>query len=353
MTTQTCALPEDGFRAFLQGLPWVIAIPVLAFGSWLLCRQLLPAFMPADEAALASIGVSTMGAYAITLFGLTEHWPLACIAHRWLRGIIMTAIALILGILFFLVLYNGFNVSLKTWAFPIIANSWLVLAATSFVGGDFHLSHIPPVRRMVLNLIISVGFTLLLMRTIVIFPATWFPFLQVTIITGGLGYLFRKVKQPTFSVLVWALLMFLMFLFLGCSQLIGVYTLDGPAPQAWVWNIGHSTTPAFDIFFAFCCGMNFAVFACLQCWPFRLIPQPFGTCVALGCMLFWNWLLTLGAMSLIPSLTAGADAMLQTQVFAWHTVFWGFAWVYCFGIGQGTPWLWRGQKTPGTWDDVD
>lgn len=352
MTNQAYALPGDGFQAFLKGLPWVILIPVFAFCSFFLCRQILPLFMPGDEAAMASIGVSTMGAYVVTLFGLTEHWPLASISHKWGRGVLMTIISLLLGALFFIILQACFQVSLKTWAFPIIANSWLVLAATSFVGGDFHLSHIPPVRRMVLNLIMSVGFTLLLMRTIVIFPATWFPFLQVTIITGGLGYLFRKVKQPTFSVLVWALLMLLMFLFLGCSQLIGVYTLDAPAPQFWTWNIGHSLTPAFDVFFAFCCGMNFAVFACLQCWPFRLIPQPFGTCVALVCMLFWNWALTMGSMAFISGLFPGDGAALETQVFAWHTVFWGFAWVYCFGIGQ-SPYLWRGQKTPGTWDDVD
>lgn len=308
--------------------------------------------MTPDEVGLASIGVSTMGAYVVTLFGLVEHWPLASITHKWGRGILMIIISLILAGLFFVILSSGFNVSLKMWAFPIIANSWLILAATSFVGGDFHLSHIPPVRRMVLNLIISVGFTLLLMRTIVIFPAYWFPFLQVTIITGGLGYLFRKVKQPTFSVLVWALLMLLMFLFLGCAQWLGYYTLTNPAPQFWTWNIGQSATPSFDVFFAFCCGMNFAIFACLKCWPFRLIPQPFGTCVALFSMLIWNSLLTMGAIPFISSIHGGEGGIFETQVFAWHTVFWGFAWVYCFGVGQ-TPYLWRGQKTPGTWDDVD
>ena len=352
MNDQEIAWPEQGFQAFIRGLPWVILIPVCAFCSWFLCRQFLQGLMAPDEAAMASIGVSTMGAYVVTLFGLTEHWPLAAITHKWGRGILMIIISLVLAGLFFIIIHNGFNVSLKSWAFPIIANSWLVLAATSFVGGDFHLGHIPPVRRMVLNLIISVGFTLLLMRTIVIFPATWFPFLQVTIVTGGLGYLFRKVKQPTFSVLVWALLMLLMFLFVGCAQLLGCYTLSGPVPQFWIFNLGHSTTPAFDVFFAFCCGMNFAVFACLQCWPFRLIRQPFGTCASLLCMLFWNWLLTLAAIPFITGICTGDGGMLETQVFAWHTVFWGFAWVYCFGIGQ-SPYLWRGQKTPGTWDDVD
>lgn len=351
MSELAVSLPEAGAKAFFRGLPWVLAIPICAFLTWIMWKAILPQWMPADEAGFASIGISTMGAYVITLFGLTEHWPLAAITHKWGRGILMIIISQIVAALFFIIIYCGFDISLKAWAFPIIANSWLVLAATSFVGGDFHLSHIPPVRRMVLNLLISTGFTLLLLRTIVIFPATWFPFLQVTIITGGLGYLFRKVKQPTFSILVWALLMFLMFLFVAVASLFGCYDLSGPVPQFWTFNIGVGS-PAFGVFFAFCCGMNFAVFACTQCWPFRLIPQPFGTCVALFSMLFWNWLLMLLAIPLAQSLVSGDSAMFEAQVLAWHTVFWGFAWVYCFGIGQ-TPYLWRGQKTPGTWDDVD
>ena len=35
------------------------------------------------------------------------------------------------------------GVDMASWSFPIIGNAWLILAATSFVGGDTHLKDIP------------------------------------------------------------------------------------------------------------------------------------------------------------------------------------------------------------------
>ena len=238
-----------------------------------------------------------------------------------------------------------------SWSFPIIGNAWLILAATSFVGGDTHLKDIPPVRRMFLNLIIATGGTIVLMRTIVLFPTYWFTFLQATIVTGGLGYLFRRVKQPTFSALSWSLLMALMWLGLVCASLCGHFALESTPPSYWLWNLGNGSA-AFGLFFALTCGLNFSVFACTQCWPFCRIRQPWGTPVALLCMLGWCFVLTLILMPLFRTLVAGDEALWQAQIMAWHTVFWGFAWVYCFGVGQ-TPYLWAGQKTPGVWDDVE
>ena len=351
MSDQTSSPAVPGIQAFLKGLPWVCLIPVFAFLSWKVWTPILQIFMPASTAAFASIGVSTMGAYVICLIALAGNWPVAGIGGTWARGIAMIVIAKALAAVFFIVLHSCFSVSLEKWAFPIIANSWLVLAATSFVGGDWHLSHIPPVRRMFLNLLISAGITILLMRTILIFPSYWFTFLQVIIVTGGLSYLFRRVPQPTFSVLSWSLLMLLMFVMFGVASLFGQFTLNADQPAAWAWNLGTGTME-FGLFIAITCGMNFAVFACTQCWPFCHIKQPWGTVTALFSVLIWCYLLTLIAIPLFESLVPGDGALWEAQVMAWHTVFWGFAWVYCFGVGQ-TPYLWVGQKTPGTWDDVD
>lgn len=350
MTEQTLSAPYSDARAFLKGLPWVVMIPFVAFVSWIFWKYALAIWIPEKEVGLASIGVSTMGAYLICLIALAGNWPVAGIAGKWARGIAMIVISQIGAALFFIIL-SAFSVSLTDWAFPIIATSWFVLSVTSFVGGDFHFQYLPPVRRMFLNLLISVGFTILLMRTIVIFPALWFPFLQVTIITGGLGYLFRRVTQPAFSVLVWALLMTLMFVFLAIADGFGYYTLFGPPTQFWNWNIG-SATPQFNVFFAFMCGLNLGVLACIQCWPFSRIRQPWGTCVATLCLIGWCLAMTSVAIAVFSGLYPDGDYMSEAMVMAWHTVFWGFAWVYCFGVGQ-TPYLWAGQKTPGTWDDVD
>lgn len=46
-----------------------------------------------------------------------------------------------------------------------------------------------------------------------------------------------------------------------------------------------------------------------------------------------------------------ATALFEAQVFAWHTVFWGFCFALLYGVGS-KPYLWAGQKTPGSWDDL-
>lgn len=350
MQADVTTYPSADSGSFLKGLPWVIGIPVAAFISWWFWDLILASYMGQSVANLASIGISTMGAYAICLMALADNWPFQNIGNKRMRGIWMLVTGQIAGALLFIILY-ACNVNLEMWTFPIIANSWLILAATSFVGGDFHLQQIPPLRRMFLNLLISAGMTILLMRTIVIFPALWFPFLQVTIITGGLGWAFRKTRQPVFSILVWSLLMFLMFLFLTVATWCGEYELFAPAPQSWGWNIGAGT-PEFNVFFALTCGLNFAVLACTQCWPFSRLPQPFGTMTAVFSMLLWCLLACWGLIAIFRAFNGDNDPLGNAQTMAWHTVFWGFAWVYCFGVGQ-TPYLWKGQKTPGTWDDVD
>lgn len=351
MSVQVIQPPEAGSRAFAIGLPWTLAIPFCAFFSWFFWTSFLEMFMDPGSANMASIGISTMGAYAICMVALAGNWPIASIQSKWTRGITMLILCKVAAALFFIIIYCWFAVDLNKWAFPIIANTWLVLSITSFVGGDLHMTNIPPVRRMWLNFLVSVGFSLLLMRTITIFPASWFPFLQVIIVTGGFGWLFRNVSQPVFSILVWALLMFLMFLFLGVASWIGCYDLGPGGGDFWGWTIGKGTDE-FNVFFAFCCGLNFGVLGCWQCWPFRLIHQPFGTLAALACVLCWAWLMTKLAIWFFAQIVMPEATATSAMVMAWHTVFWGFAWVYCFGIGGGS-YLWRGQKTPGTWDDLN
>ncbi|MCR6544625.1 hypothetical protein [Dehalobacterium formicoaceticum] len=338
-------------RSFLVALPWVIMILVFAFLSWLFWEPFLSMFMDAESAQYASIGISTMGAYLVSIFGIAGQWPFQKVENRWVKGILLILLAKVIAAAFWIVLVRFLHVNIVMWAFPIISNSWLILAATSFIGGDAHLPNIPPVRKMFLNLLIAVGGTIVLLRTIVIFPSTWFAMLQPIIITGGLAYLFRRVKQPTFSILSWSLLLGLMWIFVSVASWLGHFTIDHNAPQFWTWNLGAGSAE-FNLFFAFTCGLNFAVFACTQAWPFCRIRQPWGTTIALLSVLTWCYLITLAIIPLFNTLVPGDTSLWQAQVFAWHTVFWGFSWVYCFGIGQ-QPYLWKGQKTPGTWDDVD
>lgn len=351
MTAQSTSPSIPTAQAFYRGFPWIVLIFVFAFLSWAFWERFFLLFMDAPPARFASIGMGPMGAYVVCLQAMAGNWPFARVRNPWLRGIAMIALAKVVAALFWLVLVCFFRFDMTAWSFSVIGNAWLFLAITGFVGGDAHLAHIPPVRRMFLNLLISVGGTILLMRTIVAFPAYWFPFLQATIVTGGLGYLFRRVRQPTFSALVWPLLMALMWLGLVFASWCGHFELDSAPPPYWRWNLGVGSAE-FGLFFALACGLNFSVFSCTQSWPFCRIRQPWGTLAALFSMLGWCFILTLLLIPLFQSLVADGDALWQAQIMAWHTVFWGFAWVYCFGIGQ-TPFLWAGQKTPGVWDDVD
>ncbi len=351
MTSETQSIQIPTVQSFLKACPWIILIFVLAFLSWRVWEGFFALFMPAPSAQFASIGVSTMGAYAVSIFGLAGNWPLAGMRNPRARGVALLVLALAVAAVFWIIIGGILKIDLQVWSFPIIANSWFILSITSFVGGDAHFQDIPPVRRMLLNLLISAGGTLVLMRTIVIVPAYWFPFLQTIIITGGLGYYFRRTRQPFSSVLSWSLLFGLMWVFLFVASCVDHFSLINTPTTHWTWNLGGGT-PEFGIFFPLACGLNFGVLACAQCWPFCRIKQPWATPVAVACMLAWCWLLTKIAIPLFQSIVPGEDALWQAQIMAWHTVFWGFAWVYCFGVGQ-TPYLWAGQKTPGTWDDVN
>ena len=351
MASETATIHIPTAQAFLKGGPWILLLFALAFASWAFWEPFLTLFMDARSAQFGSIGVSTMGAYVVTISAMSGNWPFAGIKSWLARGIAMILMAKIVAAVFWIVLAGVFKMDLATWAFPLVANSWLILAATSFIGGDAHLANIPPLRRMFLNLVISIGCTIVLMRTIVIFPAYWFTFLQAIIITGGLNYLFRRVKQPTFSVLSWSLVLGLMWLLIVVASYGGHFMVESKPPSHWNWNLGVGSAE-FGLFFALTCGLNFGIFATTQCWPFCRIKQPWGTLVALLSMLTWCFLATLILIAVFRKLAPGEGAVWQAQIMAWHTVFWGFSWVYCFGVGQ-TPYLWAGQKTPGTWDDVD
>jgi len=343
-------VPVPGAGSFLRGLPWLALIFVFAFLSWAVWEPFFSQFMEPAAAQFASIGMGPQGAYLVCIMAMAGNWPVAGIQNPWVRGIAMIVLAKVITAAFWLILICGFDFDIVKWGFPLIANSWLILSITSFVGGDAHLAHIPPVRRMFLNLLISVGFTVVLMQTIVIFPAQWFPFLQTLLITGSASYFFRRVKQPTYSFLVWPLLLGLMWFGLVVATYCGYYQVATEPTQFWVWTLGTST-PEFDLFFALACGFNFAVFACIQCWPFCRIPQPWAAVVAVLCMIVWCVALTPIVGSVFSSL-APENPLWQAQIMAWHMVFWGFSWVYCFGIGQ-TPYRWINQKTAGTWDDVN
>lgn len=229
--SSTASVPTA--RSFFTGLPWIALIFVFSFLSWGFWESFFVHFMDEQSAQFASIGMGTIGAYVICLFALAGNWPFAGIKNILARGIAMIVAAKAISAVFWIVLVCVFKFHMAQWSCSIIGNAWLILAITSFVGADAHMPDIPPVRRMFLNLIISAGATIVLMQTIVLFPTYWFTFLQGTIVTGGLGYAFRRVRQPVFSILCWCMLMVLMWIGLVAASYAGHFSFADTQPQFW------------------------------------------------------------------------------------------------------------------------
>jgi hypothetical protein len=339
--------------SFFAGLPWVIAILVFSYLSWLVWPRFFKLFMDPVSAEYAALGMGPQAAFCVCLLVFAGNWPFQNIEGRWARGISLAALAIVITALHFLLLASVLKIDLETWAFPIIATSWFILAATSFVGAEAHLPDIPVRRRMFLNLLIIVAGTLLITRTIIWVPPFWFGFAQIALVSGGFAYLFRRVKQPTYSILCWMAIALMTSLLLWLCDVLGYWDLStGPTEGwKWMWNIGLLTSE-FGVFFALTCGFNLAVNASIECWPFSRVRQPWGPVLLLFATLIWCALVAWGAIGLMQLQVGPENAIWQATILCWQTVLWNFAWVFLFGVGQ-TPYLWAGQKTPGTWEDVD
>jgi hypothetical protein len=134
---------------------------------------------------------------------------------------------------------------------------------------------------------------------------------------------------------------------------LGFWTPTTEPSEGWVWtwNIGVLSSQ-FGVFFALTGGFNFSVNAMNQCWPFSTIRQPWGYFWTVIGTFAWCILIAWGIIVLVRTMVAPDAVLWQSTILAWQTVVWGWAWVFFFGVGQ-TPYLWAGQKTVGTWDDVD
>lgn len=367
MTQQEVRVPD--FSHFLRGLPWVIAILVFSVLSYLafppFFESIFKLFMDPNsvnirlEAQYAALAMGPQVALQITLFALANNWPFEKVENRWTKGICLTLLAIVVQAIFWIVV-PWFGVNLETWAFPIIATSWFFIALTSFVGGDAHMPDTPPVRRMFINLLIMCAGTVMVLNTIKWIPPFWFGLLEITLVTGGASYYFRRLKQPMFSVATWAFLFFLMWVMLHLTGFIHnaisgesfAAVGDVLATGSWNWDFA-GFAGAFWVWFALTGGFNFSVMSLIHCWPFSLIRQPWGTLVAILVYFPILYFLAVGLMKLTVVFTGDPSATVwEGQILAWQTVAWGWAWVYCFGACSD-PYLWKGQKTVGTWNDVD
>ena len=212
------------------------------------------------------------------------------------------------------------------------------------------MAQLPQGRRTVLNVILWIVGTVIVVRALTWIPPFWFGFIQTLLVTGGFAYILRRVRQPTKSFYAWSILALLTGLAIVVSSWLHFWAIHDPRFGPWAFG---GPTAEWGIFFGLWCGLNYGVLAPLQSWPFSRIRQPWGTITAVLSVIAWCAILTLVVKAVFDAMySPHSVALLEGQVWAWHTVIWGFTFSLVFGAGF-RPYRWVGQKTPGTWDDVD
>ena len=286
-------------------------------------------------------------------------WPFNKIEGRYTRAITMFVTSWILGIITYLVIVH-FDPTGEVWDFAIMGNLYFLIVFTSFTGDNFGWSDLPQSRQFLAIVAINLALSLIIgFSAIRWIPAWWFPLCQCILGPQLYQYVFRKMKQPMKNIAVWGLLFLATGLYIWILSLIGWYDFSLPdvvAPD--FWKMGFFT-PQGKVFFNFWCGSCFGVLVAAHNWPFRRIKQPWGGLLAVifsailaaTVTVFLWWLFP---NYIYPPATFGPDRwVLEVQSYTW------IATMFCFLYTLGTGWashadyLWKGQKTPGTWEDVD
>jgi hypothetical protein len=282
------------------------------------------------------------------LFAAVGNWPFAKIKNSLSRGLTATIICWILGWFCAKAIYwTGLGAG---WAFPIVGSIFFFVLFFSFTGENWPWSNFSASRQFVVLLIVVSSLTWLVTNsTIRWIPAWWFAFAQMGLATGLFAYLFRGMKQPMKSVSIILLMFFGVALLLMVSTALGIwdFKLEGIGN---FWKIG-SYTPSNDwlLFFFVNCSFVYGVLVPLHNWPFTKIRMPWGGLLASIFTLVLSIILTLIVKSMIGSVFAD---MNEALTYGYMGVAWSFFIPLFFGIGFEKPYLWVGQKTPGTWEDV-
>ncbi len=157
------------------------------------------------------------------------------------------------------------------------------------------------------------------------------------------------MKQPGKSV---AQICILSFAFLACTwlaNLLGVWTF-GASPVSPLWSSGTYTADNVSLlFFMVGCSINFGMAVLTQNWPFRYVRQPWGG--VLGCA-FYIGLSAAIAVAMSRMIGTVFSGMSEALSFAYMGVNWSIGLCLVFGLGFSRPYLWVGQMTAGTWEEL-
>jgi hypothetical protein len=180
-------------------------------------------------------------------------------------------------------------------------------------------------------------------------PAWWFPFVQMGAATGLLAYWTRGMKQPGRGFTQIAILFLTVLVCLWISRNLGLWD-STKAGVGSFWSIGYFTDDQYWLlWFMVACSVVYGVLIPIQNWPFSRIAMPWGGLAASAFCLLLAYLVTKLLYGLVGPVFNNIGEALT---YGYMGVNWSFLIPMLFGFGLAEPYLWKGQKTPGSWDDV-
>jgi len=348
------SLEKEGFWS--SGLGIAIKCYIIIYGVTIVWNFILNAWMRAAPIGpdklywFDNISYMLFALFWGFVFMAVGNWPFSKMKGKWAPGIVAVIVSWILGYITYTLVY-AFGVTIDG-VFPIIGALYFVLIFFCFTGENWPWSDFSPGRQFFLIIITVLGLTWLICRLDVIWvPAWWFPMLQILLGTTLFGYLFRRMKQPIKSIVIWLFMWIMVWAYIYFSTLAGIWDVEGAGIGAPFWGIGVGNDFWLLHFFVFC-AFVFGILVPARNWPFRLVRMPWGGILGgLFCTA-----LTTGVTALLLNMVEwGVLVDIQeAQTYGYMGVCWSFMILLFFpNLGHFKPYLWAGQKTPGTWEDAE
>lgn len=322
---------------FLVNL-WVTTYPI---GPWR-GEEIVASFW------LDNVAWQIFAAWWVCFFVVCSFWPFNSIEKPVLRGVVVLAVSWVLG---------WWSVKLihligpgTDGIFPLVGTTWFLLAFFCFAGANFLVASLPPARQFFVHIILFAGLTYVITHSAIKWvPAWWFPFLLVGLGTGTVSYLARGVRQPAKALVIMAMLFSVAALIFMVSGAAGYWDFD-KSPISSFWTMGHVTDDSFWLlWFMTATSVVYVLPIVTHNWPFTKIPMPWGGLIA--CVFYLALSLAVACL-LVRLIGPVFSSMEEAMTYAYMGVNWSLVFPLVFGHGLTNPYLWTGQKTPGTWDDV-
>jgi hypothetical protein len=147
----------------VKALPWWAAIYLPSWGSFVLLDRVFSIFPISIAPWFDNVCVQLLACWWSFVWATTGLWPFTKIKGRITRGIAAFISCWVLGFLTWYVYIDVMKMDPGTRGFPLIANLFFLIAATSFVGENAHVRGMSIPKQLAVNLLIWFGFTWLIL----------------------------------------------------------------------------------------------------------------------------------------------------------------------------------------------